>query len=57
MFLIITEIYLFLFRTHVTLTGLCRATAAIEIKMWSQKTGSGIDASGRGSHRVYIRKI
>ena len=42
---------------YAALTGLCRATAAIEIKMWSQKTGSGIDTSGRGSHRVYIRKI
>lgn len=38
------------------MTGLLHTTAANELKHWSEQDGSGIDTSGRGSHRVYVRK-
>lgn len=39
------------------LTGLLRTTATNELKQWAALPDSGIDTSGRGSHRVYIKKI
>ena len=41
---------------YAALTGLCRTPAAKEIKALSQQPDSGIDSTGRGTHRVYIRK-
>lgn len=41
---------------YAAITGLCRTSASLEIKMWAQQSDSGIGISGRGTHRVYIRK-
>lgn len=40
---------------YVALTGLRRTAAALELKQWSNQPESGIDSSGRGVHKVYIR--
>lgn len=41
---------------YCRLTGLLRNAAARELKLWSETPGSGIGTTGRGSHKVYIRK-
>ena len=38
------------------LTGLLRTTATNELRQWAYQTDSSIDISGRGTHRVYIKK-
>lgn len=38
------------------LTGLRHTTAAAELKKWASLPDSGIDVTGFGSHRVYIRR-
>ena len=38
------------------LTGLLRTTATNELKQWAALPDSGIDISGRGAHRIYIKK-
>lgn len=38
------------------MTGLLHTTAAIELRQWAKQEDSGIDTSGQGSHRVYVRK-
>lgn len=38
------------------MTGLLHTTAAKELRQWAEQEDSGIDTSGRGSHRVYVRK-
>lgn len=37
------------------MTGLSRTVAGRELRRLYQTPGSGIGASGRGSHRVYVR--
>lgn len=39
------------------LTGLLRDAAARELKKWSEMADSGIGYTGRGSHKVYIKKV
>ena len=41
---------------YVELTGLGRTVASMELRSWLKLPGSGIDFSGRGSHRVYVKK-
>lgn len=41
---------------YVALTGLCRSTATVELRKWASRPDSGIDISGTGSHRVYVRR-
>lgn len=41
---------------YVALTGLCRSTATVELRTWASQPDSGIDTSGTGSHRVYVRR-
>lgn len=36
------------------LTGLLRTAATTELKRWSEMSGSGIVAEGRGSHKRYV---
>ncbi|WP_300702815.1 HU family DNA-binding protein [Bacteroides sp.] len=38
------------------LTGLLRTTATNELRQWAGQTDSGIETTGRGVHRVYIKK-
>lgn len=38
------------------LTGLCHSTATKELRKWASLPDSGIDVTGFGSHRVYIRR-
>lgn len=39
---------------YAALTGLRRTAASLELKQWSRQPESGISASGRGTHKVYI---
>lgn len=41
---------------YVELTGLGRTVASMELRSWLKLPGSGLDFSGRGSHRVYVKK-
>ena len=41
---------------YVELTGLSRTVASMELRSWLTLPGSGIGSSGRGSHRVYVKK-
>ena len=41
---------------YEAMTGLLHATAARELRRWAAQEGSGIGVSGRGSHRVYVKK-
>ena len=43
-------------REYRRLTGLLQTAASQELKQWSQQPDSGIDTSGMGTHRVYIKK-
>lgn len=43
-------------REYQKLTGLLRTTATNELKQWAKLPDSGIDTSGRGAHRVYIKQ-
>lgn len=38
------------------LTGLLQTSATTELRRWALQPDSGIDTSGRGSHRVYIKR-
>ena len=38
------------------LTGLLRTAATEELKRWASEAGTGIKATGRGSHRVYVKQ-
>lgn len=38
------------------LTGLLRTAATEELRQWAAEPGTGIETSGRGSHRIYIRQ-
>lgn len=44
-------------RDYCQLTGLLRNAAARELKLWSETPESGIDHTGQGSHRVYIKRV
>ena len=37
-------------------TGLLQTAATKELKQWADLPESGIDITGRGSHRVYVKK-
>lgn len=39
---------------YAALTGLRHTAASLELKQWSRQPESGIRASGRGTHKVYI---
>lgn len=39
------------------LTGLLQTAATNELRQWADLPDSGIDTAGRGSHRVYIKKV
>ncbi|WP_455634481.1 HU family DNA-binding protein [Parabacteroides sp.] len=41
---------------YMEITGLKRTTASLELRRLSDDPESGIGISGRGSHRVYVRK-
>ena len=41
---------------YCNMTGLLRNAAALELKRWSEMPDSGIGHTGRGSHKIYIRK-
>lgn len=38
------------------MTGLVRSTATVELRKWAHTPGSGIDTSGIGSHKVYVKR-
>ena len=38
-------------------TGLLRTTATEELRQWAQQPDSGIGIDGRGTHRIYIKKV
>jgi len=38
------------------LTGLVRSTATVELRKWAHTPDSGIDTSGIGSHKVYVKR-
>lgn len=42
-------------RAYRQLTGLVHATATVELRKWAHTSGTGIDISGYGSHRVYVK--
>lgn len=42
---------------YCELTGLLRDAAARELKQWAANPDTGIDYTGRGSHKVYIKRI
>ena len=39
-----------------TLTGLCATPAREELRRWAADPASGIGTTGRGTHRVYVRR-
>lgn len=41
---------------YAELTGLNRCAAGKELRRWYETPGSGIDISGRGAHRVYVKR-
>jgi len=41
---------------YVSLTGLSRTTASMELRDLSRDVASGIAASGRGSYKVYVKR-
>lgn len=43
-------------RDYRRLTGLLQTAATNELKQWANLPDSGIDTTGRGSHKVYIKK-
>ena len=43
-------------RNYQRLTGLLQTAATKELKQWADLPESGIDITGRGSHRVYVKK-
>lgn len=43
-------------KDYASLTGLKQTSATLELRRFSQDPESGITISGRGSHRVYVRK-
>ena len=43
-------------KDYCDLTGLLRDAAARELKRWSEDVETGIDYTGRGSHKVYIKR-
>lgn len=42
---------------YCELTGLLRNAAARELKQWAEAPNTGIDYIGRGSHKVYIKRV
>lgn len=42
-------------RNYISMTGLRRTAATEELRVWASQPDSGIDISGTGSHRVYVR--
>ena len=38
------------------LTGLLQTAATNELRQWGHQPDSGIEITGRGAHRVYIKK-
>ena len=42
---------------YCRLTGLLHTAASKELRLWATTEGSGIKASGSGSHRVYVREM
>lgn len=42
---------------YCQLTGLLRNAAARELKLWVETPDTGIDYTGRGSHKVYIKRV
>ena len=42
---------------YVELTGLSRTKATTELKEFRQDTSSGISFTGRGSYKVYVKKV
>lgn len=43
-------------RNYISMTGLRRTAATEELRAWASQPDSGIDTSGTGSHRVYVRR-
>lgn len=43
-------------RIYCQLTGLLRTTATVELRKWAHTSGTGIEISGYGSHRVYVKE-
>lgn len=41
---------------YATLTGLCATPAREELRRWAADPSSGIGTTGRGTHRVYVRR-
>lgn len=41
---------------YAALTGLLRNAAAKELRRWAEDKSSGIGSSGRGTHKVYVRR-
>ena len=42
---------------YARLTGLSRTACSVELRRWNSTPGSGIEASGMGSHRVYVKSL
>lgn len=43
-------------REYRRMTGLLQTAATTELKRWGEQPDSGIGTSGRGTHRVYVKK-
>lgn len=43
-------------REYRKLTGLLQTAATNELRQWGDQPDSGIEAAGRGAHRIYIKK-
>ena len=41
---------------YAALTGLLRNAAAKELRRWAEDKSSGIGSSGRGTHKVHVRR-
>ena len=37
------------------LTGLLQTAATTELRKWAHTSGTGIETSGRGNHKVYVK--
>lgn len=43
-------------RAYCQLTGLLQTAATVELRKWAYTSGTGIDADGFGSHKVYVKR-
>lgn len=42
--------------TYATLVQLSRTKAALELNIWAREASTGLKSTGRGSHKVYVKR-